>query len=729
MRLSIRVKIILIGAGLSTLLMVAAFLFSYFIYKERMNDNFFKSLNHCVEEYEESLGRADILDDMNALKQYIEDRYASDPYDENMDSFLNDKYGDDPDYLASLTDIEKKYLYYANKKFGQLYPNQNGIGMSFYTLQWRSTYYQLSGLLSTAYATQGVQNSYIVYKDIDRNRLVYLIDSEYRLENKVSADTNLPGAYYELKDGDGKQNEDKYYWFTKNGKSALCFDLYISVENIEGEFFDEYLATIFIEYNEDTINESIMSFLNTELIALSIATVVLIVLYAVLVYFVIIKNITKLTNTTKSFTKKALNGDELEVINPNVNAKDELGDLSRSFVTLEQEIINYTDKIENDAKERAHMNAELSIASQIQAEELPAHRFETDKAQLVASMTPAKEVGGDFYDYFFLDDSHIVLVISDVTGKGVPAALFMMKAKGLIKTKMQAMHDLKKAICEVNDELIENNKTNMFVTAFVGVVDLSSGDMECVSAGHERPYILSKDGVECMDINANFVLGGLKGFDFVIENVNIKGKRLFLFTDGLNESINGEREEFGYVRIEQSLNKSKTMSQDEMLTSVKQDLGAFVGDREAFDDVTLLSFELRYEKSFSMHLTDPNFDAIEQLTNAFNAHFADVDIQKLQELDIIIDELLNNLISYEKVDGFVIDVDAKEENGKIVLTVSSNGAEFDPLGTADKYIADSDVSDVSIGGFGITIVKNLCDLVSYERKDGKNVLTIVKTIK
>jgi len=359
---------------------------------------------------------------------------------------------------------------------------------------------------------------------------------------------------------------------------------------------------------------------------------------------------------------------------------------------------------------------------------LPSTKFETDAAQIVASMTPAKEVGGDFYDYYFVDKNHIVLVIADVTGKGVPAALFMMKAKGLIKTKIQTMRDIKKAIGEVNDELIENNKTNMFVTAFVGVIDLETGDMECVSAGHERPYILSNDGVERMEINANFVLGGLKGFDFAVEKVNLKGKRLFLFTDGLNESINDLREEFGYERIEQSLSRAKGLSQEEMLSQIKQDLSAFVGEREAFDDVTLLSFELQEKKPFSLSLNNPDFDAIERLTTAFNEHFASLNSQKMQEFDIIFDELLNNLISYEKVDGFVIDVNAKEQNGKIIFQVSSNGDEFNPLENKDKYIESGDLSDVSIGGFGITIVKNLCDSISYERKDGKNVLTLEKSI-
>lgn len=729
-RLNIQAKIILIGAGLSALLMVAAFLFSFFIYKERIKDNLYTSLSHCVDEYKDNLASETIENEIDELMDYIKNAYEADPNDEYMDDFINSKYADRPEYIASLTKLEKEYLYYSQKKYGQLYPNDNGMGSSLYNLRWKSNYYQLSAMLSTAYATQGVQNTYLAFKDEERNRLVYVVDSEYQLDEKVQANTLLPGSFYELQAGDGvREQKDGYAEFLANGRTSLCFDLYMHDEVEPGVLDDIYLVTVFIEYNEDTINDATKSFLFTELIALSIATVVLVVLYAILVHFVIIKNVTKLSNTTESFTKKALDGDKLEVIDPEVKAEDELGDLSKSFVTLEKEIINYTDKLEKDAQERAHLSAELSIASQIQEEELPATKFETDASQIVASMTPAKEVGGDFYDYYFVDKTHLVLVIADVTGKGVPAALFMMKAKGLIKTKMQAIHDLKQAIGEVNDELIENNKTNMFVTAFVGVVDLETGDMECVSAGHERPYILSQEGVTRMDINPNFVLGGLKGFNFAVEKTNLKGKRLFLFTDGLNESINDASEEFGYERIEESLSRAKDLSQEEMLSQIKQDLRMFVGKREAFDDVTLLSFEIKDQEDFSLHLTDPNFDAIEQVADAFNARFAHIELQKMQEFDIIIDELLNNLISYEKVDGFVIDIEAEEKHGKILFKVSSNGKEFNPLASDDKYISSGDdLSGVSIGGFGITIVKNLCDSISYERKDGKNVLTLEKSI-
>ena len=717
-RLNISAKIILIGAGLSFLLMLVSLFIGYLIYSQNTRDGFVTSINNSLGQIDEQYNTPEAQADIIMLKDYL--------IDDEVSGYLQN-----PDGISENMSAEEKFEYLQNR-YGLLFPTEGGLGMSQAKLFQQNAYRTVSSILNSLLTIQGIKNVFVAYRDEARGRLVYIVDTNYKLDKKFDATTKLPGTYYTLKAGDEKVELKgaKYEAIKLSGTDNLHFDVIDNSYDEDGKLVrSDYVCTIYVSYDEKSLNDMMTSFLATELIALSIATVVLIVLYAVLVYFVIIKNVTKLSNTTKSFTKKALDGEKLEVIDPEVKAEDELGDLSKSFVTLEQEIINYTDKLENDAKERERMNAELSIASRIQEESLPAHRLETDKVQLVASMTPAKEVGGDFYDYFFLDDEHIVLAIADVTGKGVPAALFMMKAKGLIKTKMQVLNDLKRAVQEANDELIENNMTNMFVTVFVGVVNVKTGDMECVSAGHERPYVLSKDGVERMEINANFVLGGLKGFDFKVEKVNLKNKRLFLFTDGLNESINDDSEEFGYERIEESLLASKDMPQDEMLAAVKRDLSSFVGKREAFDDVTLLSFEIKDQEGFSLHLTDPNFDAIEELTTAFNAHFTHIDTQKLQELDIIFDELLNNLISYEKTDDFVVDVEAREENGNIVLVIASNGAEFNPLASDDKYISSGDdLSGVSIGGFGITIVKNLCDSVSYERKDGKNVLTLEKSI-
>ena len=731
MRFGIRAKIILIGAGLSVALMVAAFLFSFFIYRERTRSNFNQSLEHCTAEFESYFEDVVRLEDISAVGTYVRAQYAEDPTDEGMDAYLAARYQSQPEELARLSLTQKKYVYYSGKKYGQLYPGGGiGIGLSMYSLQWRNTYYQTSAQLATAFATQGVHYAFVAWRDEDRDRYVYLIDSNYRLEADPAEGARLAGDYYQMTDSDGANPDkgDKEFFF--DGHTMRYFDLYHDVEIAEGVFEKEYVATVFIEYDEKSLVQSVNTFLYLELIALSVVTVLLVAAYALLVHFALIKNITKLTDSTKSFTDKVLQGDKLEVIDPQIKALDELGLLSSSFVTLEDEIIRYTLKIESDAKERERVNAELAIATEIQMEALPSPRFEDDKARVEASVTPAKEVGGDFYDYFYLDGNRLAVVIADVTGKGVPAALFMMKAKGLIKNALQSTDDLGAALTLVNDELMVNNKAGLFVTAFVGVIDLDSGEMTYCSAGHERPYLLSREGVERMEVAPNFVLGGIKGFPYRASKCKITGKRLFMYTDGLNEGINSLNEEFGYDRIYEVLRECNAKGLD-VLPAMRQALSAFVGGEEPFDDVTMLLFAPKGEpkgKSYHVRIEDPDFGAIEQVTDAFNSAFAHLDASVLGEFDVIFDELLNNLVSYEKTGkDFAVEVDAKEQDDNVVLTVSSNGAPFDPLAVKPNVADETLVAGSGLGGFGITIVKSLCASVSYERNESDNVLTLVKS--
>ena len=291
-----------------------------------------------------------------------------------------------------------------------------------------------------------------------------------------------------------------------------------------------------------------------------------------------------------------------------------------------------------------------------------------------------------------------------------------------LKNKLIETGDVVKTAFIVNNELMINNKSGLFVTAFIGVVDIGTKKMECVSAGHEKPFLIGEK-VEKLEVDSNFILGGQRNFVYKKDEFDLTGKKLFLYTDGLNEAIDGSMEEFGYDRIKKSLgaNESSNVS---ILEKVKRDLKEFVGDNEAFDDITLMIADIG-ESRVDMEFIEPDFSVIEEATDAFNAEFSFVDKNVLSMLDVVIDELINNFISYEKSDSLKVGFSAHEEDGALIMEFTGNGEKFNPLSVKDKYISTGQ-EKVKPGGFGITITKSLVDEIRYARKGNKNVITVIK---
>ena len=210
-------------------------------------------------------------------------------------------------------------------------------------------------------------------------------------------------------------------------------------------------------------------------------------------------------------------------------------------------------------------------------------------------MNPAKEVGGDFYDFFMVDESHLAIVMADVSGKGVPAALFMVIGKTLIKDHTQPGKDLGEVFTKVNDLLCESNSEGLFITAFEGVLDLVSGEFIFVNAGHEIPFICKKDGsYEPYKIRAGFVLAGMEGIRYKCGTMQLSpGDRLFQYADGVTEATDKDGRLYGMARLGDILARNAALPPMELLGKIKEDIDAFVGDAPQFDDITMLCLEYR----------------------------------------------------------------------------------------------------------------------------------------
>ena len=276
---------------------------------------------------------------------------------------------------------------------------------------------------------------------------------------------------------------------------------------------------------------------------------------------------------------------------------EEINVLIQSMQKMEGEMNGYIDDLKTATAERERISTELDLAAKIQAAMLPSTfpPFPDRKEfNIFASMTPAKEVGGDFYDFYLIDDDHLALVIADVSGKGIPGALLMMVTKIIIKNYAMMGNSPAKILELLNNQICSNNSADMFVTVWMGILTISEGKITAASAGHEYPYIKQgAKGFEVLKDKHGFVIGGIEEMKYKEYEIQLnKGDTLFLYTDGLVEATNSDEEMFGAGRALRHLNEKKDASPEEILVHMDEAVKSFVGDAEQFDDLTMLAVKL-----------------------------------------------------------------------------------------------------------------------------------------
>lgn len=324
------------------------------------------------------------------------------------------------------------------------------------------------------------------------------------------------------------------------------------------------------------------------------AVCLFLLVYSMFLYREVLLPILAITDEAKRFADSNTPSDKLSAINKN----DEIGVLAKAVGKMETDIVEYVENLTLVTAEKERIGAELSIATQIQANMLPGiFPAFPDKPEfdIYATMNPAKEVGGDFYDFFMVDDRHLAVVMADVSGKGVPAALFMVIGKTLIKDHTQPGRDLGEVFTKVNNLLCESNSEGLFITAFEGVLDLVSGEFTFVNAGHEIPFICKKDeSYKPHKIRAGFVLAGMEGIRYKCGTMQLSpGDRLFQYTDGVTEAMDKDGRLYGMERLGEVLAQNAALAPMDLLGKVKEDIDAFVGNAPQFDDITMLCLEYR----------------------------------------------------------------------------------------------------------------------------------------
>ena len=412
---------------------------------------------------------------------------------------------------------------------------------------------------------------------------------------------------------------------------------------------------------------------------------------------------------------------------------DEVGDLAGSFNDMAASLKEYIRHLAAVTAEKERIGAELNVATQIQADMLPRifppfpDRKEFD---IYATMTPAKEVGGDFYDFFLIDDDHLAMVMADVSGKGVPAALFMVIAKTLIKNRAQMGGTPSEILGAVNDQLCDGNEAGLFVTVWLGILETATGKVISSNAGHEYPAIKRANGVyELMKTKHSPAVAVREGLQFREAEFELRpGDSLYLYTDGVAEATNAQEELFGTDRMLDALNRHGTEPVDELLASMKREVDAFVGDAPQFDDITMLA--LRYRGNTNELTVEARTENLREVIAFLDGHLKrhGCPPKTQRKIDVAAEEIFVNIAHYAYTSGAgSVTVRFSVEEGMVVVTFIDSGVPYDPLAKPDPDLT-LPTQERPVGGLGIYMVKKSMDSVAYERRDGQNIFTMRKAL-
>jgi len=442
----------------------------------------------------------------------------------------------------------------------------------------------------------------------------------------------------------------------------------------------------------------------------------------------IIRPISLLSAGAKSMVDNLESGNAFTV---DIHTGDEIEELAHSFSQMDEEIRAYIERLSVMTAEKERIGAELSVATQIQADMLPRiyPAFpQRDEFDIYATMTPAKEVGGDFYDFFMVDDDHLMLVIADVSGKGVPAALFMVITKTLLKNSAEQGLSPKAIFEKVNNQLCENNDEGMFVTVWMGMLEISTGRLLCANAGHEDPILIRDGKAEQVRQKHGLVMAYMEDAPYREQEIQLQpGDAIFVFTDGVTEATSGTNELYGRERLLATLNHAAGGTPEALLAAVKADVGAFVAEAPQFDDITMLSLQIAERSGGGLEelKTEPIPDNLYQVTGFVEDTLGGlgVPMKALMQINVAVDEIYSNIARCSGATELTVACGV--QNGRAVVRFSDNGVPYDPMARPEPDTT-LPLEERGEGGLGIHIVKKTMDSVSYAYRAGYNVLSIEK---
>ena len=593
---------------------------------------------------------------------------------------------------------------------------------------------------------------YIGALDTKNNRLIYLVDSD------PSASYLRPGSFEDLEQEEmdiylygaepssmqrlmGHDRKVPAYFAHTEEYGYLCVgaDILYTV--------GDYQVFAFADLDMNQLAVAGKRFLFQYAVVLLLATVIFLIGIMVHMKRKVVKPINDLAEAALAYAraKQDPEGDDETAFfsDLDIHTGDEIEELAWTLKDMERDMRFYEKDLVRVTGEKERINTELDVASQIQEGVIP-HIFpafpERSDFDVYATMNTAKEVGGDFYDFFLVDDDHLALVMADVSGKGIPAALYMMVSKILIKNyAMEDGESPARILAAVNDRLCDNAGVDMFVTVWLGILDLATGKLVAANAGHEYPAIRRGGRFEVFKDKHGFVLGGMPGMRYGEYEVQLSpGDVIFQYTDGVTEATDKNNELFGMDRLMDALNQDPEADCNQVTENVYRAIAGFVKTADQFDDITMLC--MRYLGSMDNGEDNMKAETAREMVVAAKKEnlpqVSDFLEDYLMELgcpmgaviqtSVAVEEIFVNIASYaygEEGGDAKITLDVPEGKKGVVITFRDSGIPYDPLAKEDPDVTLS-AEDRSVGGLGIYMVKQSMDELDYVYEDGMNVLTM-----
>lgn len=441
-----------------------------------------------------------------------------------------------------------------------------------------------------------------------------------------------------------------------------------------------------------------------------------------------------LSKTMPRADNKAHFDDLITILNQKTN-EELIREVEAKNLALQTSLAN----LARTSREKNRMEEELNVAQSIQLSMLPldfeiyAHRPDIN---IFAHLTPAREVGGDFYDFFFLDDVNFAIVVGDVSGKGVPAALMMAVCKTLLKSRASTDKSTASILTHVNNEMAKDNKNFMFVTVFMAILNTSTGELTYTNAGHNPTYIKRSSGeMEKLSKLHGPVVAAMEAMSYKESKIQLqKGDIIFGYTDGVTEAHNPKSELFSDERLYNYLKEHKFESTKIMVETLVELIHEFEDGTDVFDDITALCLEYCNDLS-TMEVQQKTINitnSIEQVQVALEAFeefadFCEISMPVAMKVNVVLDELLSNIVKYGFADSeeHSIKVSLQFYGRKLMITFEDDGIPFNPFQKTPPDLT-LPIEEREIGGLGIHLVRKLMDEFSYKRDVNRNIVSMVK---
>ena len=422
-----------------------------------------------------------------------------------------------------------------------------------------------------------------------------------------------------------------------------------------------------------------------------------------------------------------------------VEKPEEFAKLANTFDKMTKDIKEFITNLNIATQEKEKIESELMVAQTIQYSTLP-NVFppypNRNEFNIYALMETAKEVGGDFYDFYFIGRNKFMFLIADVSGKGIPAALFMMTTKTLVKNFAEMGYEPKELIQKVNEKVCADNKQGFFVTLFAGIINLNNGDMTCLNCGHTPPLLRRSDGkYEYLHVNPNLVLGIEKDTDFEVFKTKFEpGDSIFIYTDGLTDAVNSDGDMYGEERLCNAINDYLDYDFQNRLLKVKDNIKNFAGEEPPADDMTMLIFEYNGKpdifetKTFKTIAKNENFKKVRSWLAELSKEW-EIDKETVMKLELSAEEIFTNIAfyAYEDSPDGTVEISCTRTADELSITFADKGVPYNPLERPDPDISLPEELR-AIGGLGVYMVKKSSNSINYEYINGKNILTIIFSI-